>query len=328
MAQIQAPEAGVGGGELNWQRDRGRARPNPIHPCGESPASAPGRQSGGGDLVRAAFGKPEMRRSSRLEKSMQTDVFSLMPETMEPYLGAGVIGKARESGLIDIRLHDIRDYTTDRHRTADDEPYGGGGGMVLKPEPIFRAVETVLGEALEQVPIILLTPQGRVFNQKIAAELSRHPRWAIISGRYEGVDERVREHLATDEISVGDYVLTGGEVPALILIDAVARLVPGVLGDAGATSQDSHAEGLLEGPQYTRPAEFRGWEVPEVLRSGDHARIAAWRREQALKRTVERRPELLESADLTEDDLAHLERLEARAAAGLAEPRNKQGGEE
>ncbi len=244
---------------------------------------------------------------------MQVEVFTLIPEAMEAYLAAGVLGKAQERGLLDVRLHNIRDHTTDRHRTADDVPYGGGGGMIMKPEPIFAAVESVLEDQRGEMPIVLLSPQGRVFNQALAAELARHPALALICGRYEGVDERVREHLATDEISVGDYVLMGGELPALILIDAVARLLPGVLGDACASWRDSHADGFLEGPHYTRPARFRGWEVPEVLRSGDHARIAAWRREQSLKRTYERRPDLLEGASLDEKDRATLERLIDRA---------------
>ncbi len=245
---------------------------------------------------------------------MRFDVFTLFPEVMEPYLSTGVLGRARREGRVEVRLYNIRDYTTDRHRTIDDEPYGGGGGMVMKPEPIFRAVERVLGEDLGRVSVILLTPQGRVFSQQVARELAGARRVALICGRYEGVDERVREHLATDEISIGDYVLTGGELPALVLIDAVARLVPGVLGDEDAPEEDSYAQGLLEYPHYTRPAVFRGWEVPAVLRSGDHKRIAAWRREQALRRTLERRPDLLERARLTPEDQAVLERIRRERA--------------
>lgn len=233
---------------------------------------------------------------------MRFDVFSLIPEVMEAYLSTSVLGKARQAGLLDVQLHNIRDYASDKHHVTDDEPYGGGGGMVMKPEPIFAAVESVLGDRVGSVPVILLTPQGRVFSQRIALELSRHERLALICGRYEGVDERVRQHLATDELSIGDYVLTGGELPALIVIDAVARLIRGVLGDEGASQKDSHANGLLEHPHYTRPPVFRGWEVPEVLRSGDHARIAAWRREQSLARTLRRRPELLKDAALSEED--------------------------
>ncbi len=246
---------------------------------------------------------------------MRFDVFTLFPEVFEPYIRVGVLGKAREKGLIEVHLHNLRDWATDKHRTVDDEPYGGGGGMVMKPEPIFAAVEDVLGRP-PQAPVILLTPQGRLFTQRVAEELAQYPRLALICGRYEGVDERVRQHLVTDEISIGDYVLSGGELPALVVIDAVARLVPGVLGDPQATEEDSFSWGLLEYPHYTRPAVFRGWEVPEVLRSGDHARIARWRREQALKRTWERRPDLIEEARregwLTEEDLAFLAQLEAQ----------------
>lgn len=238
---------------------------------------------------------------------MRFDVFTLIPETMQAYLEASILGKARQAGLIDVDLHNIRDYTKDKHHTTDDEPYGGGGGMVMKPEPVFAAVEDVLREALGKVPVIMLTPQGRVFNQKVARELSAHSHLALICGRYEGIDERVREHLATDEISIGDYVLTGGELPALVVIDAVARQIPGVLGDLDASERDSHADGLLEHPHYTRPAEFRGWRVPEVLTSGDHARIDAWRREQSLLRTLRRRPELLLQTDISDDERKLLE---------------------
>jgi len=233
---------------------------------------------------------------------MHFDVFTLIPQSMQAYLDASILGKAQQAGLIEVELHNIRDHTTDKHRTADDEPYGGGGGMVMKPEPMFAAVETVLGASMKSVPVILLTPQGRVFTQQVARELSSIPQIALICGRYEGIDERVREHLATDEISIGDYVLTGGELPALVLIDAVARQLPGVLGDQGASERDSHADGLLEHPHYTRPAEFRGWNVPDVLLSGDHARIAAWRREQSLMRTLRRRPDLLDHAGLSDDE--------------------------
>lgn len=240
---------------------------------------------------------------------MRIDVFTLFPEVMRPYLHAGVLGRAAETGLIQVQLHDIRDYTTDRHRTTDDLPFGGGGGMVMKPEPLFAAVESVLGAERAGVPVALLTPQGRVLNHGVARDLASMPRLALISGRYEGVDERVREHLVDDEISIGDYVLSGGELPALVVIDAVARFIPGVLGDEQATTQDSHADGLLEHPHYTRPATFRGWRVPEVLRSGDHARIAAWRREQSLVRTLRRRPELLNQADLSPSEQEMLRRL-------------------
>ena len=244
---------------------------------------------------------------------MRFDVFTLLPDVFHPYLASSILQRAHQRGLIDVHVHNIRDWTHDRHHVTDDEPYAGGGGMVMKVEPVFEAVESVLGPSTSAstssarqlkaaCPIILLTPQGRVFTQKVAAELSAHPRLALICGRYEGVDERIRAHLATDEISIGDYVLTGGELPAMILIDAVARLIPGVLGDPDGATDDSHASGLLEYPHYTRPPEFRGWRVPEILLSGDHAKIAKWRREQSLLRTLERRPDLLETAELSEKE--------------------------
>jgi tRNA (guanine37-N1)-methyltransferase len=240
---------------------------------------------------------------------MRMDVFTLLPEVMEPYLHTSILGRAQAAGLLDVQLHNIRDYTTDRHRTTDDEPFGGGGGMVMKPEPVFAAVETILGDNLGRVPIILLTPQGRLFSQRVAVELSQLSYLALISGRYEGVDERIRQHLATDEISIGDYVLTGGEIPALTVIDAVARLIPGVLGDSEAINKDSHTNGLLEYPHYTRPSNFRGWEVPEVLLSGDHKKIEEWRHQQSLLRTMTRRPDLFRIMQLNEEDQAIIERL-------------------
>lgn len=238
---------------------------------------------------------------------LRFDVFTVLPEVMQAYLSASMLGKAQQAGRLRVDLHNLRDYTVDKHRTTDDEPYGGGGGMIMKPEPAFRAVETVLGDRLDEVPVILLTPQGRVFDQSLAAELSAEKRVALLCGRYEGVDERIREHLATDEISIGDYVLTGGELPAMVVIDAVTRLLPGVLGDEQAAEKDSHSEGILEHPHYTRPAQFRGWEVPDVLRSGDHARIERWRRAMALRRTLQRRPDLLDASPLTEEDRAFLD---------------------
>ncbi|MCX7838296.1 MAG: tRNA (guanosine(37)-N1)-methyltransferase TrmD [Anaerolineae bacterium] len=239
---------------------------------------------------------------------MRFDIFTLFPEMFAGVFDTSILKRAREARLVEIFLHDIRDFTTDKHHVTDDYAYAGGGGMVMKPEPIFTAVETILG-APPRVPVILLTPQGRVFNQAIARELAQHSHIALICGHYEGVDERVREHLATDEISIGDYVLTGGEIPAMVIVDAVARLIPGVLGHPSAASNDSHASGLLEGPQYTRPAEFRGWRVPEILLSGNHAQVAKWRRQQALRRTFERRPDLLARANLTDEDRAFIESL-------------------
>lgn len=243
---------------------------------------------------------------------MQFEVFTLLPEVFPPYLESSILQRARQRGLIDVRVHNIRDYTHDRHHTTDDTPYGGGGGMVMKPEPVFEAVESVLGLVSEQippVPIVLLTPQGRVFTQRVAEELSRQERIALLCGRYEGVDERIRQHLVTDEISVGDYVLTGGELPALLLIDAVSRLIPGVLGDPTGAEDDSHSMGLLEYPHYTRPPEFRGWKVPEVLLSGDHAKIEQWRREQALQRTFDKRPDMIDKAELSDAEKKFVERL-------------------
>ena len=244
---------------------------------------------------------------------MQFEVFTLLPEIFPPYLESSILQRARQRGLIDVRLHNIRDYTHDRHHTTDDTPYGGGGGMVMKPEPVFEAVESVLEVAPAQpppIPVILLTPQGRVFTQRVAEELARHERIALLCGRYEGVDERIREHLVTDEISIGDYVLTGGELPALIVIDAVARLIPGVLGDPTGAEDDSHSMGLLEYPHYTRPPEFRGWKVPEVLLSGDHGKVEKWRREQALQRTFKKRPDMLEKAELSKEDQKIVEGLQ------------------
>jgi tRNA (guanine37-N1)-methyltransferase len=248
---------------------------------------------------------------------MQFDVFTLLPEVFPSYLETSILKRARDRALIDVRVHNIRDYTHDKHHVTDDTPYGGGGGMVMKPEPVFEAIETILGlnpppsppaPALN-IPIILLTPQGRVFNQAIAKELSTYPRIALLCGRYEGIDERIREHLVTDEISIGDYVLTGGEIPALILIDAISRLLPNVLGDPTGAEDDSHAMGLLEYPHYTRPPEFRGWQAPEVLLSGDHAKIDKWRRQQALERTFRKRPDMLERAELSKEDLKFIQGL-------------------
>jgi len=239
---------------------------------------------------------------------MRFDVFTLFPEVLEPYLQSSILKRASERDLVQFYVHNIRDWATDKHHITDDEPYGGGGGMIMKVEPIFAAVEDVVGVP-PMCPVILLTPQGRLFTQEVARELVRQPRLALIAGRYEGLDERIRQHLVSDEISIGDYVLTGGELPALVLIDAITRLLPGVLGDPDAPQKDSHAKGLLEHPHYTRPADFRGLGVPDVLRSGDHARIERWRREQSIQRTWERRPELLDTAELTEEERKFLETL-------------------
>lgn len=240
---------------------------------------------------------------------LRFDVFSLFPEVFAPYLQSSILKRAQENGLLEVALHNIRDWTSDRHHVCDDMPYGGGGGMVMKPGPIFASVEAVLGDP-PACPLILLSPQGRVFTQALAQELSQQPHLALLCGRYEGIDERVIEHLVTDEISIGDYVLSGGELPALVLIDALTRLLPGALGDPEGAWDDSHATGLLEYPHYTRPPEFRGWAVPEVLLSGDHARISVWRRQQSLLRTRQRRPDLLAKADLSQKDRDFLDSLE------------------
>lgn len=237
---------------------------------------------------------------------MRIEVFTLFPEVFPPYLQTSILNRAIQKQLVQINLYNIRDWTTDRHHITDDVPYGGGGGMVMKPEPIFAAVEAVLGEEPD-CPVVLLTPQGRLFDQTVAYELSNQGRLAFLCGRYEGIDERVREHLVSDEISIGDYVLSGGELPAMVLIDAIVRLLPGALGDPGGAVDDSHASGLLEYPHYTRPAVYRGWEVPAVLTSGNHAKVARWRREQSLIRTQQRRPDLLEKIELSLEDQKFLD---------------------
>jgi tRNA (guanine37-N1)-methyltransferase len=225
-----------------------------------------------------------------------------------------IIGRARESGALQLHVVDLRDYTHDRHRTADDAPYGGGAGMVMKVEPLDEAIAGLRRNAQGTVRVILMSPQGRRLDQRVVEELARESHLALICGHYEGVDERVREHLVDDEISIGDYVLTGGELPALVLVDAVARLIPGVLGKAESAEEESFRDGLLEYPQYTRPEEYRGWRVPEVLLSGHHAMIARWRRRESLRRTLERRPDLLACARLTADDLEVLKELGADEA--------------
>lgn len=236
------------------------------------------------------------------------DILSIFPEMFESFFGCSLLKKARDKGLIRIEAHNIRDGATDKHRMTDDYPYGGGAGMVMKVEPIARVLEAIganPGECLR----ILLTPQGETFNQAIAGELARASRIVLICGHYEGVDERVRENLADRELSIGDYILTGGEAAAMTVVDAVARLIPGVLGNEESARHESFATGLLESPQYTRPEEFRGWKVPEVLLSGHHREIETWRRREALRRTLLRRPELLAGASLTEQDRRILEEL-------------------
>jgi tRNA (guanine37-N1)-methyltransferase len=233
---------------------------------------------------------------------------------IEAPLTEGVVGRGIERGLVDLRVHDLRDFTTDRHRVVDDVPYGGGPGMVLKPEPLFRALDEIRATRGEPGAVVLTSPQGRRFCQADAARLLALGHVVVLCGRYEGVDDRVRQHLATEEISVGDYVLSGGEIPALVIIDAVARLVPGVVGDAESVAADSFSRGVLDYPHYTRPAEFRGWTVPDVLLSGHHARIEGWRRREALRRTMRERPDLLAEAALDDHERALLDRWSGEGA--------------
>jgi tRNA (guanine37-N1)-methyltransferase len=223
---------------------------------------------------------------------MRVDVLSIFPDFFAGPLDASLIGRAREDGLLDVRVHDLRAWTHDRHRTVDDLPFGGGAGMVMKPEPFFEAVEALYGSIERRPRTILFTPRGRPLDQALAAELSRERDLLLICGRYEGIDERVHEAIATDEVSVGDYVLSGGEVAACVLIEAVARLVPGVMGNQTSAADESFSEGLLEYPHYTRPADYRGMTVPEILLSGHHGKVAAWRRAQAEERTRAVRPDL------------------------------------
>ena len=233
---------------------------------------------------------------------MRIDILTLFPKMFDGPFGESIVRRAVERGLVDIRLWNIRDFAIDRHHTVDDYPYGGGAGMVMKPEPLFAAIEAATEGA--DMTVALLTPQGRLFTQRVAAELAALPRLALVCGHYEGVDERVRQHAVTDEISIGDYVLTGGELAAMVVVDAVVRLLPGALGSEAAGVEESHAWGLLEYPQYTRPPLFRDWPAPEILLSGNHAAIAAWRREQALRRTLRRRPDMLARANLSPRELA------------------------
>ena len=244
---------------------------------------------------------------------MQFDIITLFPDMFGSYINESILRRAQQANLITIHLHNIRDYATGKHNITDEPPFGGGSGMVLKPEPIFAATESIQDRdgsiEIENVPIILMSPQGRVFDQTVAEELAQHEQIVLICGRYEGFDERIRTHLATDEISIGDYVLTGGELGAMVIVDAVSRLVPGVLGKDDSAVHDSHSTGLLEGAHYTKPVSFRGWNVPDLLRSGKGVEIEQWRREQALRRTWERRPELLLTAALTPSDKQFLATL-------------------
>ncbi len=242
---------------------------------------------------------------------MHIDVVTTFPEFFASPLDCSILGRAQRSGAVTILIHDLRNYATDKHRVVDDYPYGGGAGMVMKPEPLARAVEDLLGEGELECPVILLTPQGQQFDQAKARELARQDRLILLCGHYEGVDERVRQAVVTEELSIGDYILTGGEPAALVVIDSVVRLLPGVLGNPASIDSESFANGLLEYPHYTRPAQWRGLSVPEVLLSGHHAEIRRWRYKEALRRTRERRPELLEQLELTEQARELLSEIEA-----------------
>ena len=237
---------------------------------------------------------------------MHFDIFTLFPGMFQGPFSESILKRAQERGLLSIALHNIRDATTDRHHIVDDYPYGGGSGMVMKPDPIFASIEAVY----QGGPIILMTPQGRTFNQQVARKLAQEPRISLLCGHYEGIDERVCRHLVTDEISLGDYVLTGGELAAMVIVDAVSRLMPGVLTE-GSAEDESHSNNLLEYPQYTRPPEFRGWRIPDILLSGHHEQIARWRRKEALRKTRQRRPDLFAKLDLSsKQDMKLLKELE------------------
>jgi len=248
---------------------------------------------------------------------MEIHVFTVLPQILEPAMAGGLLGRARERGVVTVRVHDVRDHASDRHRSVDDAPFGGGAGMVLSPEPVFRAVETVDPPR----PLLLLDAGGRRFDQGVAAELATGQGFSLVCGRYEGVDERVREHLVDYALSIGDFVLAGGEAAALVVVEAVTRLVPGVMGNEESAAVESFADGLLEHPQYTRPADFRGWEVPDVLRSGDHARVALWRQAQSLARTMQQRPDLMAArGGLSADERALL--VEFGLDYSLGDPAN------
>lgn len=253
---------------------------------------------------------------------MQFDIVTIFPRMVEAALAEGILSRAIQRDLFRVKVRDLRDFTEDRHRTVDDVPYGGGPGMVLKPEPMFRAVEAIRQEGGEPQTIVLVSPQGRRFSQAEAARLAGLERVTILCGRYEGIDDRVRESLATEELSIGDYVLSGGELPALVIVDTVARLIPGVVGDEDSVAGDSFARGLLDFPHYTRPAEFRRWKVPEVLVSGHHGEIRKWRKRQALALTLTRRPELLAEAELDVEEQEILRELMNEGKKGAAHGRD------
>ena len=244
---------------------------------------------------------------------MRIDILSLFPKMFDGPFGESIVKRAVDGGLVSLFIHNFREFAHDKHNTVDDYSFGGGEGMVLKPEPLFEAVESIKATIGDTAgPVVLLTPQGRLFCHQIAQELSKAQNLILICGHYEGVDERVREHLVTDEISIGEYVLTGGELAAMVVVDAVVRLLPGALGSEQAASEDSYAKGFLEYPQYTRPRAYRGWEVPEVLLSGNHQEIARWRWEQAIERTLLRRPDLLAKASLSKEERELADKIRAR----------------
>ena len=245
---------------------------------------------------------------------MKFDIVTIFPRMIDAGLEEGVVGRARERGLLDIAVHNLRDFTTDRHHVVDDVPFGGGPGMVMKPEPLFAAMDAIVARRGQPGAVLLLTPAGRPFSQREAKRFAALGHVVVLCGRYEGIDERVRERWATDEVSIGDYVLSGGELPALVIIDAVSRLVPGVVGDEQSVEGDSFERGLLDYPHYTRPADFAGMRVPEVLTSGHHGEIRRWRRQQALKRTFERRPDLVETAVLDDEERGWLREWKATRA--------------
>jgi tRNA (guanine37-N1)-methyltransferase len=240
---------------------------------------------------------------------MKFDIVTIFPRMIEAALAEGVVSRGIASGVLDVKVHDLRNHTTDRHRSVDDVPYGGGPGMVMKPEPLARAVEDIRARRGNPDTVVLLSPQGRRFTQAEAVRMSALRHVALLCGRYEGMDERVRTLVATEELSIGDYVLSGGELPALVIVDVISRLVPGVVGDTRSVEEDSFSRGLLDYPHYTRPAEFGGVKVPDVLTSGHHADVRRWRRKTALARTLERRPDLLEEATLTDEDRALLDEI-------------------
>ena len=257
----------------------------------------------------SATPSPPSQPASSLPPTLRIDVLTLFPEVIEHYADASILGRARVRGQLDLRTHDVRSAARDPHRSVDDAPFGGGAGMVLGPEPVFDAVEAAAAtpEGLPR-PLVLMSPSGRRFDQQAAQEFAKLPGFSLLCGRYEGVDQRVADHLVDAELSVGDFVLAGGELAALVVVEAVVRLVPGVLGNDQSTGDESFSTGLLEYPQYTRPAAFRGWSVPEILLSGDHARVDRWRRAQALARTVRRRPDMIvDRGGLSEDEVRLLE---------------------